>query len=220
MCKLASTRLIQITDGEWINQQELVKSRLLSTIGKTTNILHARKCKVVIVDAEATKIFQHRTHIQGFVGFKVSIGLKFKGELVCVMTLGIPRYSNSAKWELLRFSSELNHIVVGGASKCFAHFIRNNPPTSVVTYSDRRWNTGGVYQKLGFEYSHTSQPNYQYFDTNNPYKLYHRSTFQKHKLAGKLDDFNSELTEWENMKNNGYDRIWDCGNDVYVFNSF
>jgi hypothetical protein len=25
------------------------------------------------------------------------------------------------------------------------------------------------------------------------------------------------LSEWEIMKNNGYDRIWDCGNKVWEF---
>jgi len=37
----------------------------------------------------------------------------------------------------------------------------------------------------------------------------------KHKLT-KLKTFNNKLSEWENMKNNNYDRIWDCGN--YIFN--
>ena len=29
--------------------------------------------------------------------------------------------------------------------------------------------------------------------------------------------FDPELTEWENMKINGYDRIWDCGTDVWAW---
>jgi len=30
-----------------------------------------------------------------------------------------------------------------------------------------------------------------------------------------LETFNPDLTEWENMKVNGFDRIWDCGNLVF-----
>jgi hypothetical protein len=26
------------------------------------------------------------------------------------------------------------------------------------------------------------------------------------------------LSEWANMVKNGYDRIWDCGNKVFVYN--
>jgi hypothetical protein len=31
----------------------------------------------------------------------------------------------------------------------------------------------------------------------------------------KLDYFDPSETEWVNMQNNGYDRIWDCGSLVY-----
>ena len=41
--------------------------------------------------------------------------------------------------------------------------------------------------------------------------------FQKHKLKNLLSVFDSNLTEWENMKNNGFDRIWDCGNGKWVW---
>jgi hypothetical protein len=34
--------------------------------------------------------------------------------------------------------------------------------------------------------------------------------FQKHKLKEKLKIYNENLTEWENMQLNGYNRIWDC----------
>ena len=30
-----------------------------------------------------------------------------------------------------------------------------------------------------------------------------------------LKIYNHSLSEWENMKNNGYDRIWDCGHGKY-----
>lgn len=45
-----------------------------------------------------------------------------------------------------------------------------------------------------------------------------RIKYQKHKLLKLLKAFSPSLTEWENMKNNGYDRIWDCGNDVWIWN--
>jgi uncharacterized protein YtpQ (UPF0354 family) len=110
--------------------------------------------------------------------------------------------------------------VVGGASKLLRAFIKEHPPKPIVSYSDRRWNTGGVYKQLGFEYSHTSAPNYFYFDTmGDTEKLLSRHNFQKHKLSSKLEIFDPSLTEWENMRMNGYDRIWDCGNDVFVYHS-
>jgi len=70
-----------------------------------------------------------------------------------------------------------------------------------------------MYLKLGFNKSHVSHPNYWYFKNK---KIFNRLKFQKHKLSNILDNYNETLSEWENMKNNGYNRIWDCGNDVYI----
>jgi len=54
-----------------------------------------------------------------------------------------------------------------------------------------------------------------YFYTKDHYKKYHRFGFRKNVLNKKLNVFDPNLTEWENMKNNGWDRIWDCGNLKY-----
>ena len=61
----------------------------------------------------------------------------------------------------------------------------------------------------------SSNPGYKYFRENG---LESRMKYQKHKLPKLLETFNPDLTEWENMKVNGFDRIWDCGNLVFKFN--
>lgn len=54
-------------------------------------------------------------------------------------------------------------------------------------------------------------PSYWYFNKKTPYELKHRYNFKKSELVEVLKSPNPLLSEWENMKNNGYDRIWDCG---------
>ncbi|MEA3471484.1 MAG: hypothetical protein U9R24_07185, partial [Thermodesulfobacteriota bacterium] len=58
-----------------------------------------------------------------------------------------------------------------------------------------------------------SPPNYKYF--KDPRELMDRRKFQKHKLEGLLEKYDKSLTEVENMKNNGFNRIFDCGNMVF-----
>ena len=70
-----------------------------------------------------------------------------------------------------------------------------------------------MYSKLGFTFSHFSEPNYFYFKNN--LTLESRQKYQKHKLPKLLENFDPSLTEVENMKNNGYNRIFDCGNSVW-----
>jgi hypothetical protein len=45
-----------------------------------------------------------------------------------------------------------------------------------------------------------------------------RIKYQKHKLKDVLSIFDGEKTEYENMKNNGFRRIYDCGNMVFEKN--
>jgi hypothetical protein len=98
----------------------------------------------------------------------------------------------------------------------FQYFIKNYwNNQQIISYADRRWSNGNLYNNLGFKFSHNSPPNYWYIIDD---KLVHRVNYQKHKLKDKLEYFDTELTEWENMQMNGFDRIWDCGNMVFKYN--
>lgn len=217
MLEKHKVRLIHVFDTEWVLKTDIVRSRITSLLGKNTTKIYARECDIVEISSKQRKLFFQNTHIQGDVPASKTYGLVHKGNVICMMSFGSSRYSKH-DYELLRFSCQLNTTVVGGASKLFKHFVKKQDPASVISYSDKRYNTGKVYKNLGFSYSHTSSPNYWYFHRNRPYELFSRTKFQKHKLVKILSDYVPEISEWENMKRNQYDRIWDCGNDVWVWN--
>ena len=60
-----------------------------------------------------------------------------------------------------------------------------------------------------------TSPGYYYFKENEMI-LYTRDRFQKHKLKDLLETFDERLTEEENMFENDYRKIFDCGNLVFV----
>jgi very-short-patch-repair endonuclease len=218
-CNNNGVRLIQIWSNEWKNKKDIVQSRILHAVGMSTRI-YARKCNIIVLPTANEQQFFDDNHIQGAVRSTICFGLELDGKVVACMSFIKSRFSPTHEWELLRYSGIKNHTILGGASKLFKHFVKTHNPTSIVSYCDLRWGTGTLYSQLGFTYSHTSAPNYFYFvrngDTN---KLFTRVNFQKHKLANKLTTFTPEHTEWENMVNNGYDRIWDCGNKVFTWNN-
>lgn len=216
-CRNAGIKLIHIWSSEWNNKREIVLSRLLHALGKSTKVA-ARKCSIVIMDSQHEKHFFDEHHIQGYTRSSICYALVLDGVVMAAMSFIKPRFSTKYEWELLRYSSIKNHNVMGGASRLLTHFKRQHSPNSIISYCDLRWGTGGVYTQLGFTYTHSSTPNYFYFNRNgDTNKLFTRITFQKHKLPKVLPTFDINLTEWENMKVNGYDRIWDCGNNVYVW---
>jgi hypothetical protein len=218
-CAKLGVTLTQIHDCDWLYNNTVVKSRILNTIGGCRHHVMARKCIIEEVSSKQAKEFFDNTHTQGGIYSKVAYGLWHDGELVQVMSFGIPRFTNGCEWELLRLSSKLNHSVVGGASKLFKYFIKTHKPSTVVSYNNNAWGSGSIYNTLGFTFSHSSSPNYKYFHKNDTTSLLSRQKFQKHKLSKLLEVFDPTKTEWENMKDNGWNRIWDCGNDVYVWSS-
>jgi len=82
----------------------------------------------------------------------------------------------------------------------------------IISYCDLRWGTGDFYEKLGFKLSHTSKPNYWYL--NNSLNREHGFKYQKQALA-EMTSYSSDKTEWQIMQDEGYNRIWDCGNKVF-----
>ena len=217
-CEKQGIQLIHIFENEWNFKQEIVKSRLKNLLGIYDKTVYARKCQIKEVDSKTSKEFQLTNHIQGAVNSKVSLGLYFEDKLVSLMTFGKCRFDKKHEWELLRFCNKLGYHIPGGASKLLRYFERNYQPKSLVSYADRRWSQGKVYENLGFTFSHASAPNYWYWKN---LKLESRIKYQKHKLKDLLEIFDENKTEVENMRDNGYKQIYDCGNLVYekIYNS-
>lgn len=214
LCKQNGVRLIQIYDIEWLYKTNISKSRLLHVLGNSARIF-ARQCVLREVSPTQKRKFLNDNHIQGDCHSSINIGLFYNGTLYSVMTFSKFRYGTKFQYELIRFANLINHSVVGGANKLFKHFIRANSPTSMVSYCDLRWGNGEVYKNLGMIQEVDTPPNYYYFKPNDK-QLMSRQQFQKHKLSNSLPWFDPQLTEWENMKANGYYRIWNCGNAKFV----
>jgi len=99
--------------------------------------------------------------------------------------------------------------VPGGLRRlCLFALSAENSATSIISYVDLRWFTGESFLKSGFLLESVSPPNYFYVRGQ---KRLSRFSFAKHTLKDKLPVFDPALSEKENMKNNGYFIIHDCG---------
>jgi hypothetical protein len=99
--------------------------------------------------------------------------------------------------------------------KILTYFMNNYNPISLVSYADIRYSIGTLYEQNNFKLVGNSRPNYYYVNSNGIPLRYSRQKFQKYKLEKLLEKYDKNKSEWENMLENGYDRIWDCGNLVY-----
>ncbi len=210
-------QLIHIYDNEWEASKEIVKSVISSIIGKTLIPVYGRKCIVKEISSRLCVDFLNKNHLQGADHSSIKLGLFSEfGELISAMTFLKSRFDTKIQYEMGRFCNKNGIHIIGGASKLFSYFLKNYHPTSIVSYNDRRYFDGNVYINLGFNFMGNTSPNYFYIIDH--YKnLQSRMAWQKHKLKDKLSIFDPDLSEWENMKNNGFDRIWDCGNGKWVW---
>lgn len=223
-CNALGIRLLHIFEDEWLYKKDLLKNKLKHILGLSDdgNRIYARKCEIREISVEESRDFLENTHIQGYINsIKICIGLFYKLELVSVMAFGYPRIALGGKnvdgniYEVYRYST--NKTVIGGAGKLLNFFISNYNPNKIISYADKRYSNGGLYEKIGFVKVSDGIPNYWYFKPGN-FTRYHRFSFRKDQLSKKLEIFDESLSEWENMQLNGYDRIWDCGNLKYEWN--
>ncbi len=220
-CKENGIRLIHIFEDEWLYKENIVKNRLKHILGENVKTIGARKTNIIEINSKEKNKFLIEHHIQGTDKSLIKLGAYFNNELIGVMTFCKPRISLGAKefnnedFELSRFATKFEYSFPGLGNKMFSFFTKNYQFTKIYTYSDKRWNTGNIYGQLGMEYSHSSHPNYFYVING---ERIHRFKFRKQELPNLLENFDSNLTEYQNMLKNGYDRIWDCGNDKWDLN--
>jgi hypothetical protein len=208
-------KMIHIFEDEWEHRKEIVKSRIRALTGKIENKIFARKCEVREINYIQEKEFLNTNHIQGYAKSSIKLGLFYENNLVSVMTFSVPSISKGQKksagtWELLRFCSILNTTIPGAAGKLFSYFVTKYDPLSVISFADKRWGTGNVYKNMKFYQTNDTPINYWYIDFKN-LKRIHRFRLRKNHLDDK------HLTEFQNRLNQGYLRIWDCGNSKWIW---
>ena len=211
-------RLVHFWDCEWDRKRDIVKSMLRSMLGLTGRRIYARKCRVSEIPRDEAASFYGLNHLQGGVTATVHLGLYHREELVSAMSF---TRSPSGSWSLVRFASVLESVVVGGFSKLFSRFVNDYSPGEVVSFGDLRWVDRGsnVYLRNGFRMDKLIPPAYHY--VVDGYKgLSHRFNFRRAALARMFgENFDHGKTEWENMRDNGFDRVWDCGLVRFVWTS-
>ena len=196
-------RLYHIFEYEWKNTrtQKILKSQIKNALGLTSSKIYARKCNIRSLSAVDCREFLDDNHIQGFRSSSVYLGLFLANTLVAVLTLGKPYFSNSYEWEIYRYCSLTDTLVIGGFGKLFKHFIRQYAPSTVLTYSDNAKGTGEVYRMNGFKLIGTTSPNYVWA---KEYEV--RSRYQC-----------QMPNEREHMEALGFLRVYDCGSKKWVW---
>jgi hypothetical protein len=214
LCKQKNIQLIQIFEDEIVNKKDIIYSMMRAKMNKVNTVM-ARQCKIITsTSTNDVRKFMNENHIQGECNSSINISLIHNDAIVAMGSFSKSRYKKTENvYELTRFCSKQNTNVVGGFSKIISYFKKMNICDYLISYSDNRYSNGNVYQKNGFKKISENKPSFYVMDKKNYLVRHNRLKFQKHKL-----NINENITAWDYLKENGYDRIWDCGTITWKLN--
>ena len=216
-CFNKGIRLLTIFEDELYDYKDVVLSRVRQALGAPLRKVYARKCQVKEITSKEANNFYNLNHIQGKSTALIRYGLYYKDELMCVGSLGKlgrKHTSNVTTLELKRFCTLPNVSVVGGIGKIFKlmkQYALENNIKEIRSYCDMRYANifKPVYEVLGFELLTYTKYTPHYFKNQKRYRNISLRKTSEERLLDK--------TEWELRKEQGYDRIWDCGHRTYIY---
>ncbi len=211
-CIRNNIRLFQFFDYEWIKHKSIIKSMIANAFGLSQPV-YARKLQLTKLTNNECREFFNQNHLQGFKPASFIIGLVNGDDIISAMSFSKMKDG----YEIARLATKQNIHVVGGPSRLLKYFERTTD-LPIYTFADLRYSVGNVYEKLGFKQVNITKPGYFYYcKKSSKYFILSRQQCQKHKLAGLLGSgFDENLSEPQNMFNNGYRRVWTAGNIVFV----
>lgn len=207
--------LIQIWEDSWINKKEIIKSIIKHRLNLSDNKIGARKCVIKNVNVKDTSEFLTENHLQGYSVSKYRYGLYYNDELLSIATFGKGRKNvggKSDEYEIIRMSVKKDINIVGGFAKLFNHFMNENKPDRVISYSDNDYFTGSIYNNFNMIVEKDIIPSYTW---GNGVGRWNRWNFRKDKLI--KEGFDSNKTEVEIMLERGFYRCFSSGQKKWVY---
>lgn len=205
----AGIRLVQIWEDDWFNRSAQVLSHVRHVLGKNDEgRVFARKCSVREITTTDALDFLNAYHIQGFVSSSHYVGLFHDNVLVAVGSF----LKSGEDFVLSRYATSVP--VVGGHGKLVSFFERGHEFRNLITFADRCFSDGGLYEKTGWVRDSMLKPDYSYLV----------GLERKHKFGYRLKRFREDpdllfregLSERELADLNGLERIWDAGKIRYI----
>lgn len=209
LCEEKGIQLVQFFSLDWEEKQELVKSMILSRLGKTEHCIGAR---TLVLDQNVSpseaKTFFEENHLSGHVKAKTYMALRDKeGQIAQAISLREPFHR---KWkdsmEIARFATRKNTQVSGGFSrllKAVEASVKAEGKKSILSYADLMHGTGSVYERAGFENLGMTALNFWWTD----------GTCLLNRFAVRAGN---GKTEKQAAKEAGLFRVYGCGNRTFL----
>lgn len=190
-------------DHEWTEKKNALMNILLAKIG-TADRIGARELEIDVPTFDEAKEFTNKWHIQGFAGGTWIVGLRVPGKKDQNSWRAMAIFRNTKHgYELSRMTFRSH--VPGGLSRILSAFNKLVPEKrQIFSFCDLRFGEGGGYLATGFQSTGDSAPVTAYA---NNVGFYHWYIAKRQNLERRLDYYNPDLSEIENLRVNGIFRM-------------
>ena len=200
MCEKLEIQLIHVFEDEWLFKRKQTENFLKKILGVQNCFKHITNdlCEIIELDDFQTQQFIFENSLTENFKHDVSLGLKFKNEIISLMTF-TKIYENS--YIVNCYDDKIGFDVKESKKKLLDYFIKNHKTKRLIAFVDRRLRNGEDLKKLGFKFLFAGVP--------NAYLWNFKNKKQKETLEKSIEISNEE----KNMRE--YTRIYDSGNLVF-----
>lgn len=193
----------RIYEDLWYSKGPVIRDILKANFNKGETIF-ARKCLVDTIDAKDASYFLNKNHLLGSARSSYRYCLRYNGEIVAVALFSDSRPMRRddcvlSSYEWVRYASKDSVRVSGGMGKLLNHFIKEQRPEEIMSYSDADWVLGNAYEKLGFKKTGATAP--VEFIVNK--HSYERIPLKKLKRDNKYKSVVINSDDWVLISNSG-----------------
>lgn len=205
-CEEKQINLIHIFEDEWHFKKRQVKSLIKDIVGFGKTKLASNNIEIKCVDKKIAEIFLNKYSFSGFKPSKQFVGVYHKNRLIFVCSFAKPKAIKDYEWELNNFASMFNFSIDKALEKCI-DFFKEKYSNSIIYYKDRRF-------PLSIDGKPIKETKPIFYYVKGRYR-FSRLDFTKDKQQEIFENFDNNLSEQQNMFNNGYSLIYDCGKLIY-----
>lgn len=200
-CQKHGIRLINIDEADYLDRPDVFNRFILDCVIERKRI-YARNCEFKEIDKITAKDFCEKYHVNGWRNSSVAYGLFYNDELVCVASFSKhPKY----EWECIRLCYKTGITIIGGWEKIQKHFGKKFLHYVNLNYFEGENKTGCGYR---FVFNRTNIIYRNQLQTKENIMKYCRKNYE----------YNSNLSCFQNCLAGGGIAIFDCGNDIRIYN--
>lgn len=210
-CQNKGIELWHIWENEWEYNKSYISSVLLKKLNLLTNKIDKFDEIQIISNNERNRFLKEHSFLDTIEEFDFCFGLFNNKELYSILSI---KKLDEGYYEIVNFCDRLNYHILGSFDLLFECFINQKNPKLVTITIDRGRNE--IELPSYFSEFENADPtcfytqNFQEFIDHNEYNDY---------LVKNNIIFDDNLSEFDNVLRNRFDRYWNCGYRILYWSS-